>query len=287
MKIGWKAQRRWRSWVRRAGLALTLMIFGLPLVWTALASFGLQPDDSTWPPSWTLPPSVKHYVEIGISEPAFWQELATSFGLSTSATGLTVAIAFLAAYGLARSSFRGKRLVTHGFLILASLPVMAYVIPLSDVMRRLHLTDTLPGLVLAESAINAPLAVYVLQGYLSLLSREWEEAARLDGAGLGELLWQIVLPAALPGVAATATILFVLNWNLFLAPLVLTATQVKTIPVAMSDFFTFERELEWPTAAAALLVSLLPLAALAAAAHQLLDQFSLAPVQLAGRVSNS
>lgn len=266
---------------------MSLAIVGLPIVWTALASIGLQPDDSTWPPSWTLPPSADHYVEIGAAEPAFWQELSTSFGLSTSATLLTITIAFLAAYSLARSSFRGKRLVTHGFLILASLPVMAYVIPLSGVMRRLHLTDTFIGLVLAESAINAPLAVYVLQGYLSLLSRECEEAARLDGAGLGELLWQIVLPAARPGVAATATILFVLNWNLFLAPLVLTATQVKTIPVAMSDFFTFERELEWPTAAAALLVSVLPLAALVAAAHQLLDQFSLAPAQPAGRASNS
>jgi hypothetical protein len=60
-----------------------------------------------------------------------------------------------------------------------------------------------------------------------------------------------------------------MNSNLFLAPLVLTASHIKTIPVAMSDFFTFERELEWPTAAAALV----------AAAHRWLDRFSLVPVR--------
>ena len=69
-----------------------------------------------------------------------------------------------------------------------------------------------------------------------------------------------------------------LSWNQFLVPLVLTTSQVKTIPVAMSDFFTFERELEWPTAAAALMVSLLPLAALVAVAHRALQRFTLAPV---------
>ena len=69
--------------------------------------------------------------------------------------------------------------------------------------------------------------------------------------------------------------LFVLDWNMLLVPLVLTGGEVKTVPVAMSDFFTFERELEWPTAAAALVVSLAPVALLVAAFHRLLEQFRL------------
>jgi ABC-type glycerol-3-phosphate transport system permease component len=70
-------------------------------------------------------------------------------------------------------------------------------------------------------------------------------------------------------------VLFVLNWNMLLVPLIAAGIHVKTIPVAMADFFTFERELEWPVAAAALLVSLVPVALLVAFSRRLLDRFSL------------
>ena len=103
----------------------------------------------------------------------------------------------------------------------------------------------------------------------------WEEAAVLDGAGLFRVLWQVVLPLTVPSVVATAIVMFVLDWNLLLVPLVLTSGEIKTVPVAMMDFFTFERELDWPTAAAALLVSLVPLAILAGVFHRVLERFSL------------
>ena len=279
MVSGWIAQRRRAIWSRAAFLTAMIGLFSLPLIWTALASFGVKPDDSVSPPACTLPPSLASYAEVGVAEPAFWQELATSTGLSLAATLLTVTIAFLAAYSLARSRFARKQLVVQSLLILASLPVMAYVIPLSDTMRRLYLLDTYPGLALAEAAVNAPLAVYILYGYVSQLLPDWEDAARLDGAALGPMLWQVALPLIAPGVAATAIIVFVLNWNLFLVPLVLSAGRVKTIPVAMSDFFTFERELEWPTAAAALIISFLPLMMLVGIAHRWLEQFQLHPAQ--------
>ena len=99
--------------------------------------------------------------------------------------------------------------------------------------------------------------------------------SRRDGAGLPRVLAQVVLPILAPTVVATAIVLFVLDWNMLLVPLVLTAGEVKTVPVAMSDFFTFERELDWPTAAAALMVSLLPLAALVAIFHRALGRFRL------------
>jgi multiple sugar transport system permease protein len=263
----------------RAGRVILLLAalgaFLLPLVWTALASFGVLPDNSTRPPSWTGRPTLDHFIEIGVAEPSFWQEIATSTASALCAATLAVGVSFLGAYGLARSDYRRGRMLTQAFLVLASLPVMAYVIPLSDVMRRIHLVDTFAGVVLAEAAVTAPLAVFVLYGALAQLSPEWEEAAVLDGAGLGRVLGRVVLPLVAPSVAATAIVLFVIDWNMLLVPLVLTSGEVKTVPVAMSDFFTFERELDWPTAAAALMVSLAPLALLVAAFHGLLERFRL------------
>jgi ABC-type glycerol-3-phosphate transport system permease component len=276
--LGIAGERRAARLLRAAVLGGAVLACLLPLAWTALASFRVVPDNTQSPPKWT-PPLLDSYTgEIGIAEPAFVQELSTSAALSLAATLLTVTLSFLAAYSLARSRFRGKRLLVQGSLILASLPVMTYIIPLSESMRRAHLEDTFIGLLLAQTAVLAPLAVYVLHGYLAQLSIELEEAATLEGASAWQVLGAVVLPVAAPGVAATALILFVLSWNQFLVPLVLTTSQVKTIPVAMSDFFTFERELEWPTAAAALMVSLLPLAVLVTVAYRALERFRLAPV---------
>jgi len=270
-----RARRRRDTAIRTLLLAAALTVFLVPLAWTAMASFGLLPDNSTRPPSWNGPITLDHFSEVGIAEPTFWQELATSTAAAACAAGLTILCCFLAAFGLARSRFAGRHGLTQSFLVLASLPAMAYVIPLSDLVRRAHLADTFTAVVLAEAAVTAPLAIYVLFGALRQLPPEWEEAAVLDGAGLFRVLGEVVLPLAAPSVAATAIVIFVLDWNLLLVPLVLTSGEIKTVPVAMMDFFTFERELDWPTAAAALVISLVPLAILVGIFHRVLERFSL------------
>ena len=260
---------------RLIAVAAVTGAFLLPLAWTGLAAVGVLPDDSTRPPSWTGPPTLDHIAEIGVAEPTFWQELATSTVAAIVAACLTVAVAFPAAFALARSRFRGRRTVTQGFLVLASLPVMAYAIPLADLSRRVHLIDTFAGITLAEAAVTAPLAVFVLHGAVGQLPTDWEEVAVIDGAGLFRILGRVVLPLIAPAVAATLVVMFVLDWNMLLVPLVLTSGEVKTVPVALSDFFTFERELDWPTAAAALMVSLAPLAILVGVFHRVLESFAL------------
>ncbi len=275
MSSSWTESRQRRRRLRAALLALAGLVFILPLLWTFLASWGITPDDTSSPPTWSWPPTIQNYFQIGVAEPGFLGELATSASAAVTATALTILVSFLAAYSLARSRLRHARTVVQVFLILASLPVMAYVIPLSDLVRRLGLYDTFIGVALANTAVFAPLAVYVLFGYLRPIPTDLEEAARLDGAGFLQILGQVVVPAAGPGIAATAIILFVLNWNTLLVPLVLTENHVRTIPVAMSDFFTFERDLEWPVAAAVLITSLLPLVALVTLAHKALERFQL------------
>jgi len=259
-------------------LGIVIVVCLLPFVWTVLASLEIRPDNTNSPPSWLLHPTLDRFLEVGVAEPQFVSELATSAGLSTATTLLTTTVAFLAAYSLARSHFPQRNLLVQSFLILASLPVISYLIPLRNTLDALHLYDTFIGTTLTETALYAPLAAYVLYGYLSQVSTELEESARLDGATPIYILRRVTLPITVPGVAATAIIVFVLSWNQLLMPLVLT-THVRTIPVAMIDFFTFERDLEWPTAAAALLASLLPIGIVVAAAHRWLEQFSFHAVQ--------
>jgi len=164
----------------------------------------------------------------------------------------------------------------QSFLVLATLPVIAYVIPLSELARHVHLRDTFVGMALANAAVFAPLALYVVYRYVAQIPAELEEAAFLEGASLSRVLWEVIAPAAAPGLAATVLLVFVLNWNMLLVPLAL-AVRIKTIPMAIIDFFTFEREVEWSIAAAALIVSLVPVVAIVAVAHRILERFSLGP----------
>lgn len=256
-------------------LAFVVAVCVLPLVWTLLASFEIVPDNIPSPPQWSTHPSLEQYLEVGIDQPAFMLKVLTSLVVALCTTLLATTVSFFAAYSLARSQFRGRTTIVQCFLVLASLPVISYLVPLNIVTNVLHLTDTIPGIVLAETALYSPLAVYVLFGYFSGVSPEMEEAARLDGATVLRTLRNIVLPANIIGVVATAIILFVLSWNQLLIPLVIATPHVNTIPTAVIDFFTFERELDWSTAAAALIVSLLPVAILVAAAHPVVEKFSL------------
>ena len=177
--------------VRILLLSAITAAFLVPLLWTGLASLGVLPDNNSRPPSWTGPATLQHFSEIGGAEPAFWQELATSTTSALGAALITVTVSFLAAFGLARARLPGDRSLTQVFLVLASLPAMAYVLPLSDLIRRLHLLDSFATIVLAEAAVTAPLAVFVLHGAIVQLPTEWEEAAVLDGAGGDERLFHL------------------------------------------------------------------------------------------------
>ena len=267
--------RRHRSDVlRTVVIAAAVIACLLPLVWTLLASFGIHPDASRTPPTWVGSSTLDHYLEIGAARLQYVSKLLTSIALGVLTTFVTVLVAFPAAYGLARSSFRGREIAVQALIVLASLPVIAYLIPLRETLHALRLYDTLLGAALAEVGLYAPLATYVLHGYLRHSPMDIERAARLEGATTAHVLWRIVLPVVGPGVAATAIVVLVMSWNQVLMPLVLTLN-VKTVPVSMIDFFTYERELEWPTAAAALIASLAPIWAVVIGAHRFLERFSL------------
>jgi ABC-type glycerol-3-phosphate transport system permease component len=128
----------------------------------------------------------------------------------------------------------------------------------------------------AETAFLIPLNVYILHGYIAALPAELAEAAVLDGASLRALLWYVILPAISQGMIALAVIIFVLSWNQFFLPLVLTTgTQIRPLPVMIRGFFILERDFEWSQAAAVLTLSLLPVAVIVAGAYQALSHFRL------------
>lgn len=263
---------------RAVFVALALVVSLLPLVWTVLASFGVTVNNDVSPPHWNGSPNLEHYTEAVLAKSSFVAALLDSLGVAFLTTVVATVTAFLAAYALARARLGQRDLVVQALLLLAGLPVIAYVMPLRTVLTVLHLYDSFLGAALAGGALFAPLATYVLYGVLRRVPLEPEQAAQLDGANPLQVLWAVVWPISRPGVVATAIVVFVLSWNQFLLPTAV-AFQLKTVPVVIIDFFTFEREPDWPTAAAALVAALAPLLVLIFMMHRWLERFSLGVVQ--------
>ena len=148
---------------------------------------------------------------------------------------LTIVIAVLGAYAFARMEFRFKRTIFTSVLATLLLPAYATLIPLYRIMSGLGLVNTYLAVILVYTSGFLPLATWLLYNYFSSVPRSLEEAAFVDGASWLRTLTSIVIPVALPGIAAAAIITFLLGWAQFLFPLVLTSdlsSQPVTVVVA-------------------------------------------------------
>jgi ABC-type glycerol-3-phosphate transport system permease component len=254
-------------------LVVGLTICLLPLVWTILAALGLEPAGRGWRGSFTI----DNLLGVTTFEPDFVAEFAYTMAVTVASTLLTIALAFPAAYRLARTEAAWVHALMPALLVLAICPIIAYALPLAAIIRQVGLYGTFPGLVLAFTGAQLPLAMWLLRAYLVRVPSSLEEAARLDGASWLGVVTRVVLPVAAGGVIATGVLVFVLDWNLFLLPTLLADRSPHLLTVMMRGFFAFERELDWPTAAAALTISLAPAFVLVFATQRALEGLALVP----------
>lgn len=163
-------------------------------------------------------------------------------------------------YVLGRYRFPGKRIVAGVLAAAIFLPEGYTIIPVFDLINKLHLQGSLWGITLAEAGGAHVVATLLFAGYFSQLPKELEEAAMLDGAGFLRIFWRIYLPLAKPVVATAIILQFMHSWNDFLLPLVLTLNQpdLRTLSVGIysfqSQYFT-----DWSGMAAAATIGLLPI----------------------------
>lgn len=156
--------------------------------------------------------------------------------LSTSSTLVSLLICFLAAYSIARLRFSGANLVLMGLLISSMLPGAASVIPLFEMFQDFHLMNTFQGLLLLYASALLPFTTWVLVSFIKQIPPEIEEAARVDGASYLGVMWQIVLPMIVPGLATLFLINFIVNWNEFFTPLIFARGEnSKVIAMAISE----------------------------------------------------
>ncbi|HEX7004876.1 MAG TPA: carbohydrate ABC transporter permease [Trueperaceae bacterium] len=226
-----------RNALLRWGLTAIFTVWSLvPIVWLILNSFKSRLDIFAFPPKLFFSPnldSYRHFLSLG--EGTILPNLWNSVVIASLSTVLTIVAGCLAAYAFSRLTFNGRLPLLMSVLATRLLPPITAVIPLFLLMRDLRLLDTHLGLVIVYAAINVPFAIWILKSFFDTIPRELEESARVDGCTTLRALRHITLPLALPGVAATATFIFVLAWNEFTFAFIFTSINAKTMPVVIAE----------------------------------------------------
>lgn len=165
----------------------------------------------------------------------------------------------MAAYSLAKMNLPGANVLTLYLLIGSSLPIQLYLVPLFFLWQRLGLVNNLGGLALIYIAINSPLAVFLLRSYMVQLPNDFEDAARVDGAGEWRIFVQIVVPLAWPGFLTVGLVVALAVWNEFLLATVFLTDQDKFTVVTSYFNFTTRFSRDWGLTSAGAVMMILPI----------------------------
>jgi multiple sugar transport system permease protein len=190
---------------------------------------------------------------------SFPRALLNSLIVAAVVTPVSIALSALCAYSLTRLRYRGRRLVARLLVGSYLVPGAITFIATYALMVRLGLLSTLQGLMLAQVGGFVAFGTWMLVGYFRSLPVELEEAALVDGATRWVVLWQIVLPLALPAIVVVAIYSFTASWNDFLLPVVLLQRQdVVTAPAALTFFAVSDVTYWGPIMASATLMAIPP-----------------------------
>lgn len=147
---------------------------------------------------------------------------------------ISVAVAVPAAYGFSRYHFYGDRFLFFGFLAFRMMAPAVLFVPFVQIFSELNLIDTHLAVAIAHCFFNVPLAIWILEGFISAVPREMDESARIDGYGFGRFFFRILLPQIAPGIAVTAFFCFMFSWIEFLLSNALTVVHAKPIGAIMT-----------------------------------------------------
>jgi multiple sugar transport system permease protein len=264
-----------RATKARVGKAVSYLILLLaafvalfPLFWTLSTSIKTRNDTFVLPPKFlSFEPTWKNYAAI-FDTKGFGHIYLNTVVITLASTLLCVLVSTLAAYSLARSPrFRSRRPLEVSLILVRAIPAIVIMVPLFTITSKLGVYDNHVALVLMYAAVNVPFATWLMMSFVDQVPVTLEQSAAVDGAGRLQILWFVVLPLILPGMAATTIFVALLAWNEFLIPVMLAGNSAKTLPVFISGFIS-ARNLDWGPMAAASSLAILPIAILTVLAQR-------------------
>jgi multiple sugar transport system permease protein len=234
---------------RYAFLTLWALIIAFPLFWIVSTSFKPSEQWFSWPPVyWPSPPTLENYSDVWLGATSMAEggqaalslqtpflALRNSLILAFGATALAVLYGAVIAYGVSRYRLLSEARMFQ-LLMLRMVPPIVIVAPLSLYYSYIGLLDSMFGIGVLYFLSSLPYAVWMTKSFIDEVPREVEQAAEILGASRWRTVFEVVLPLIRSGLVATFMFILILNWSEYLLALILSKTEVVTLPVQLSKF---------------------------------------------------
>jgi multiple sugar transport system permease protein len=272
---------RAKWWAGRVAIYAVLLAWAFiclfPIYWTLTTSFKMAPDvmKGNLIPWVDFQPKWLGWKSLGLSPDTigsestvreeFFKRFTNSAVIALTSSVLAVVLGSLAAYGLSRFSYRWGTMknddISFFFLSQLILPPVVLALPFLVLYREVDLLDSRIGLILLYTLTVLPIVIWIMRDQFAGIPTELEEAALVDGLSIWGAFLTIILPIALPGMAAAFILSLVLTWNEYFFAALLTSTHANTLPVMVASQ-TGSQGISWWSMAALSTGAILPLVAI-------------------------
>lgn len=219
-----------------AALVLSCLMLSFPVLWALLTSFRTPADVFSAHPV-PSPPTLENYAAVLSTWPVLTL-VGNTFVMSAGVALGQIVVAVLAAFALVELAPRLRPAVLGAATVALVIPPQAIVVPQFLLATRLGWLNSPLGLVVPQLGASA-LAVLLLVQHVADVPRSQVEAARVEGARAGEVLWHVVLPALRPAIAAVGVLVFITTWNEYLWPLLIAPrAEHATVQIGLAQFQT-------------------------------------------------
>jgi len=243
----------------RIVLVLYSFVVLYPLVWTIYTSF--KTTNEFYANPWALPKQIsfdnfaKAFQEANIGHYFFNSAFVAVIALAICNT-----FAFAAAYAIARYTFPFSKWIKRLYMSALFFPAAFSIVPLFMLLNKLHLLDSQLGLSVAYAAASIPFTIYLLTGFLVTISKEYEEAAMMDGCSSFGILFRIIAPMARSGIITITIFNFMGFWNEYIMALSFISTESKrTLTLGLAYLMEVQRySTDWGALFAGLVTVMIP-----------------------------
>jgi len=248
-----RRRQRDYSWLIMTVYIVFLM---LPIYWLINMSFKTNEEITGVFSLWPQNPTLNNYAVI-FTDPAWYNGYINSILYVVMNTVISIAVATPAAYAFSRYRFLGDKHLFFWLLTNRMAPSAVFALPFFQLYSAFGLIDTHIAVALAHCLFNVPLAVWILEGFMSGVPKEIDETAYIDGYSFPHFFGKIFLPLIASGVGVAAFFCFMFSWVELLIARTLTTTYAKPIAVTMTRTISASG-LDWGVLAAAGVLTIIP-----------------------------
>jgi raffinose/stachyose/melibiose transport system permease protein len=233
---------RRRKWVGHGALYLVaffvLCAIIIPLTFSVLGGFRTNQQLVQEPVGFPNPWTGSNYTSI-LQSGDFWRQVFNSTVIALLTAAMVLPAASMAAFVIARYSFRGRELFYGLFTLGLLFPVAVAILPLFIVLRQVGLLSNPLGVALPQAAFGLPIAIIIMRPFFRAIPQELQDAAAIDGCTPLRFYWSVMLPLSRPVLSTIAVITIVGSWNAFFLPLlVLIDPDKATLPIGVNNVST-------------------------------------------------